>query len=288
MLEFFDYSLLNAARSAADPSSPRDKENCNKEKLDVPRGTIAIRRSPLKVFKLKIKRPSFGIFLPKIAVGNHSSTFTRDNLWKEWECDLLLLHREMHERENMAMKALAVDILSYLGIEERRMRAVCRRKQKPTLAGHRKTKSLKHIELESEVKRSHRRFSSLIGLKGEEQSSFRKFDYPAKEAVERISLTGFSRFELLTPETFLALEIEYVQALLQLNEVIGLYYGGEAEEALLIPENWSVKQFTGSNKKYYYNSETGALSLDLPDPESWVLVSHPQSSARQEVFPFPK
>jgi len=287
MLEFFDYAMLNMSRSEAGQSSPRGKENCNKERLEVPKGPVAIRRSPLKVFKLKIKRPRFALFQPKIAVGNASSTFIKDNLWKEWECDLLLLHREMHERESLAKKALAVDILSYLGIEERRMREVCKRKQKPALPGHRKTKSLKSNEWESELKRSHRRVSSMIGLKGEQQSCFRKFDYPAKEAVERISLTGFSRFELLTPETFLALEIEYVQALLQLNEVIGLYYGGEAEEALLIPENWSVKQFTGSNKKYYYNSETGALSLDLPDPESWVLVSHPQSSARREVFPFP-
>lgn len=287
MLEFFDYSLINVSRSSADSSSPRDKENCNKEKLEVPKGPVAIRRSPLKVFKLKIKRPSFALFQPKIAVVNDSSMFTKDNLRKEWECDLLLLHREMHEREILAKNELAVDILSYLGIEERRMREVCQRKLKPTLPGHRKTKSLKSIEWENEVKRSHRRVTSLIGLKGEQQSAFRKFDYPAKEAIERISMTGFSRFELLTPETFLALEIEYVQALLQLNEVIGLYYSGEAEEALLIPENWSVKQFTGSNKKYYYNSETGALSLDLPDPESWVLVSHPQSSARREVFPFP-
>jgi len=288
MLEFFDYSMLNASRSEADPSSPRGKENCNRERSEVPKGAAATRRSPLKVFKLKIKRPRFPLFQPKIPVYNENSALIKDNLWKEWECDLLLLHREMHERESLAKKALAVDILSYLGIEERRMREVCQRKQKPALPGHRKTKSLKSIEWEGEVKRSHRRVSSLIGLKGEQQSGFRKFDYPAKEAVERISLTGFSRFELLTPETFLALEIEYVQALLQLNEVIGLYYSGEAEEALLIPENWSVKQFTGSNKKYYYNSETGALSLDLPDPESWVLVSHPQSSARQEVFPFPK
>jgi len=288
MLEFFDYSLLNVSRSGANPSSPRSNENCHKEKLDVPKRPVII-RSPLKALKLKIQRSSFGLFHPKIAIGTNSRTFTNHNLWKEWECDLLLLHREMLERENRAKKALAVDILTYLEIEERRMRAECRRKQKPTFPKHRKSKSCKRIEWDIEEKSSHRRVNSLVGLKGgQSQSFFRKFDYPAKEAVERISLTGFSRFELLTPETFLSLEIEYVQAFLQLNEVIGLYCSGEAEEALLIPDNWSVKQFSGSNKKYYYNSETGAISLDLPDPESWVLVSHPQSSARREVFPFPK
>jgi len=285
MLEFFDYSLLNVSRSATNPPSPQNKENSHKDQLNVPKKRANVRRSPLKVFKLRMKRPSFGLFQQK----NKSDTDSTSKayLWKEWGCDLLLLHREMLTRENQAKKALALDILSYLAIEESRMRAENRKKQKPVLRRHRKSKSLRSIEWEfSEEKSFHRRVTSLIGLKGD-QSSFRKFDYPAIEAVERISLTGFSRFELLTPETFLSLEIEYVQALLQLNEVIGLSCCGDAEEALLIPVSWSVKQFAGSNKKYYYNSETGETSLDLPDPESWVLVSHPQSSAQREVFPFP-
>jgi len=286
MLEFFDYPLMNVSRSAGNPSSSQDKENSHKDKLYIPKGRIAFRKSPLKVLRQKIKRPNFGIFQPKIAIDSNS-TFTKANLWKEWGCDLILLHREMFERENRAKKALALDILSYLRIEENRMRSDFRRKQKPDFGKHRKSKSLRCIDCGiREEKTSHRRVSSLIGLKAE-QSFFRKFDYPAIEAVERISLTGFSRFELLTPESFLSLEIEYVQAYLQLNEMIGLSYNGDADEATVIPDNWSVKQFTGSNKKYYYNSETGAISLDIPDPEGWVLVSHPQSSARREVFPFP-
>jgi len=284
MLEFFDYSLLNISRSAPNPSS-QNKENSHKDQLEAPKRQAVVRRSPLKVFKLKIKRPNFGLFQQKATESD--STFSKAYLWKEWGCDLLLLHREMLARESQAKKALTVDILSYLEIEESRMREENRRKRKPVFPKHRKSKSLRSIEWEiSEEKSFHRRVTSLIGLKGD-QSYFRKFDYPAKEAVERISLTGFSRFELLTPETFLSLEIEYVQALLQFNEVIGLSCTGDAEEALLIPEDWSIKKSAGSNKKYYYNSETGAISLDLPDPESWVLVSHPQSSARRDVFPFP-
>jgi len=286
MLEFFDYSLLNVSWSASNPSSSQNKENSNKDQLKVPKKRLAVRRSPLKTFKLRIKRPNFGLFQQKIAT-NPDSTFSKAYLWKEWGCDLLLLHREMLARENQAKKALAVDILSYLEIEESRMRAENLQKRKPAFRKHRKSKSLRCVEWGiSEQKSTHRRVSSLIGLKGD-QVFFRKFDYPAREAVERISLTGFSRFELLTPETFLSLEIEYVQSLLQLNEVIGLPCCGDAEEALLLPVGWSIKKLTGSNKKYYYNSETGAISLDLPDPESWVLVSHPQSSARREVFPFP-
>jgi len=288
MLEFFDYPSMNVSRSAANPSSPQDKENSHKEKLYKPKGRVAFSRtSPLKVLRQKIKRPRFGLFQPKIAIDSNS-TFTKANLWKEWECDLLLLHREMFEREKRAKKALALDILSYLGIEESRMREEFRRKQKPACTKHRKSKSLRRIDcgIVGEKKSSHRRVSSLIGLK-KGQSYFRKFDYPAIEAVERISLTGFSRFELLTPESFLSLEIEYVQAYLQLNEMIGLSYCGDVNEATVIPDNWSVKQFKGSNKKYYYNSETGVISLDIPDPDGWVLVSHPQSSARRGVFPFP-
>merc|ERR1712150_85420 len=116
---------------------------------------------------------------------------------------------------------------------------------------------------------------SLVDVLRHEAKNFRKFDYPSKLAVERLSRTGLNWWTGIEPITFLQMEVKCVHTHMMLEDALVADDEEPFDETENLPPGWILKSIRGTAKHQFENIRTGRISLEPPHPHLWVLVANP-------------
>jgi len=111
----------------------------------------------------------------------------------------------------------------------------------------------------------------------------RKFEYPFVEAVRRLSTVGLELHDL-DPMKFLEYEVHYVQASVEAQVAISgePYDLGSKQNCA---PGWSFCYMDSTAKVYWVRDSDGAISLDPPTEDFWVLLANPFEPLNP--FPYP-
>jgi len=110
----------------------------------------------------------------------------------------------------------------------------------------------------------------------------RKFKYPIIEAVERMQLLGVD-CENLTALEFLAVEIRYIQATMEIMNIIrgGLWDPLEDD----YEKGWEIHSL-GSTGSHYWEDQDGMITLEPPIEDFWVMLPNLKAD-KMSMFEFP-
>jgi len=116
----------------------------------------------------------------------------------------------------------------------------------------------------------------------EDHLDTRKFKYPIIEAVERMQLLGVD-CENLTALEFLAVEIRYIQATMEVMNIIrgGLWDPLEDD----YEKGWEIHSL-GSTGSHYWEDQDGMITLEPPIEDFWVMLPKPKVD-KMSMFEFP-